>query len=553
MGKFQLRDYQQKCKDLVSGQFRKGHSRIMPWLPTGAGKGLLMANFVKESIDKNMKVLTVMKRRSLIFQTKKNYKKYYNIDSSVIMGNITHDVSKSSFVCSADTLPRRITNQKYNFLRGFDVVIIDECHDCTSLGYKKIIWFFEGYDLKDFNETCFENIKDKFKKIYIGLTATPFRVGKKTHTFWQSVVKPIEAYELRDRGFLVDALTYAPRKMDTSGLRISNSDFDQKQLFERVSKLEIIGDTVENYKEFGQGKPAICFCVNTVHSKMVAEAFRRAGIPAIHCDADHSEKERDDATKGLKDGTYKILTNCNIFSTGFDAPFIEVGLFARPTESEILFIQQIGRILRPYKVCANCSTEYGGDSKCYVCGSSDTSYVKNKAIILDHANNTSRWGLPYDVRQPELEPIDTVRKNRINGAGVKDCPKCHGVIKQSERYCVCGYDFVEGSQQNALDKINQVDGKLELVNNEFIKKQTYQKIKNKYNSYKRLEMLRHWNPNTKFIKLYEDFEEDLFEYSKEFGITRQIKKDLRNRALYKSAKGLMDNSYNLNVNDKVVS
>jgi len=553
MSKFQLRDYQQKCKDLMSVEFSKGNNKLMAWLNTGAGKGLLMANFVKEGTDKGMKVLSIMRRREIIFQTDKNYKKYYNIDSSLIMGNIKHDVNKNSFICSADTLPRRITNSKYDFLKDFDLIIIDECHDMTSLGYKKIIWFLEGYNLDDFSEVDFEKFKDNFKKVYIGLTATPFRVGKKTHTFFDKVIKPIEAHELRDRGFLTPVKVYAPKKIDTTGLRITGSDYNQKELFERVSKLQVIGDVVETYKQLGQNKAAICFCVNQAHSKIMAEAFRNAGIPAVHCDADHSKEERDNAIKGLKDGTYKILTNCNIFSTGFDAPFIEVLIGARPTDSEILFIQQIGRVLRPFKICANCGTEYGGDDQCYICKSSLTDYVKQYAIILDHANNTNRWGLPYDIRQPELEPIDSARKNRVQGIGVKTCPKCFAVVHNSDRNCVCGHDFVAQSQINAAEQVVNVAGELHEVDSNFLKEQLYQKIKQRYNSYKRLEMLRHWGPNAKFYKLYEDFGEELFEFSSSFGISVKMKKQLRKNELNEGLKGLYDDITNSSVNAKVIT
>lgn len=537
----------------MSVEFANGHNKIMAWLNTGAGKGLLMADFVKEGMDKNIKVLSIMRRREIIFQTNKNYQKYYGIKSSVIMGNIGYDKNDTSFICSADTLPRRITNSKYNFLREFNLVIIDECHDATSPGYKKIIWFLEGYDLKDYDDKKFEQAKDYFKKVYIGLTATPFRVGKQCHVFWDKVVKPIESHELKERGFLVPIKVYAPKKIDVTGLRITGSDYNQKELYERVSKLQVIGDVVETYKNYGQNKAAICFCVNKAHSKIMGEAFRNAGIPAIHCDADHSKSERESAIKGLKNGTYKILTNCNIFSTGFDAPFIEILIGARPTDSEILFIQQTGRVLRPYKVCANCHTEYGGDDHCYQCGSTLTSYVKSHAILLDHANNTDRWGLPYDIRQPELEPIDSARKRAHQGIGVKTCPKCFAVVHNNERYCVCNYDFVIGSEQNSAEQIVNVAGELHEVNAEFLKEQTYQKIKQRYNTYKRLEMLRNWGPNAKFHKLHNDFGEDLFEYASEFGISVALKKKLQDNELQKGLKGFMDDVDNSAVNTKVIT
>lgn len=529
----------------------------MNWLQTGGGKGLLMANYVNETIKKGIPVLSVMRRREIIFQTINNYKKYYNIESNSIMGNLKNNNEHLSTVASIDTLRNRIRNTKYNYLQDIPFVIIDECHDLTSDSYKRLIWFLEGYALDEFDAKNFEEAKNYFKKTYVGLTATPFRVGKRTHTFFDSVVKPIEAHELRDRGFLVPAKIFAPKKIDTSGLRINpmTGDFDQKEVFERVSKMQVVGDVIATYKEmsvnhFGELKPAIMFCVNQQHSKIMAEAFRRAGIPAIHCDADHKKEERDAAIAGLKSGKYKVLCNCNIFSTGFDAPWIEIEIGGRPSDSENLTLQQWGRVLRPYKVCANCSTEYGGDPTCWRCGSSLTSYEKKFALILDHANNSNRWGLPYDVREPELELIDTARKRAYQGLGVKTCPKCFAVLHANERYCICGHDFVQASQENGLEAVNMVGGELHEVNEEFLKERTYQEIKQKYNSYKRLEIIHNWNENSKFYKLFEDFGEDLFEYASEFGLPVRLKNKMRKNEIERGIEAFLGN---VRVeNDKVI-
>lgn len=551
---FNLRDYQQKGKDQISHQFALGHNRVMLWAQTGAGKGLWMADFVRESTEKGLRVLSVMRRREIIFQTINNYKKYFQIQSNPIMGNLKNNNQHLSTVASIDTLRNRIKNPKYNYLKDVDVVIIDECHDLTSSTYKRLIWFLEGYDLEEFDEKLFEKEKDNFKKIYIGLTATPFRVGKRTHTFWQVVVKPIEAHELRDRGFLTHVKVYAPKKIDVTGVRVTGDDYNQKELFERVSKLQVVGDVIETYKQYGQGKAAIMFCVNQAHSKIMAQAFNEAGIPAVHCDADHSKEQRDAAVAGLKSGKYKILSNCNIFSTGFDAPFVEVLIGGRPSDSENLTLQQWGRVLRPYKVCGNCGTEYGGDDSCYRCGSSITDYVKSHAIILDHANNTNRWGLPYDVRQPELEPIDRVRKGGGGGTGVKTCPVCFAVVPNTDRLCVCGHDFVESSQQKGFEEVQNVAGELHEVNEQFLKEQLFQKIKQRYNAYKRLEMLRHWGPNSKFYKLHEEFGDDLFKFSSEFGIPVKVKNQLRKNELYDGLNGLYDAINNSSThNDKVIT
>lgn len=546
---FKLRDYQQKGKDLISQRFVAGHNRVMLWAMTGAGKGLWMSDFVHSSIQKNMKVLSVMRRTEIIRQTAKNYKKYHGIDSNVIMGNIKHTNEHLSTVASIDTLRNRIKNPKYEYLRETQIVIIDECHDLTSATYKRLIWWLEGHELSEYDDKKFEEYKASFKKIYIGMTATPFRVGRRTHTFWQSVVKPIEAHELMERGFLVPIKVFAPKKIDTSGLRINKmtGDYDQKEVFERVSKLEVIGDVVDEYRktsmrEFGKLVSCICFCVNQDHSKIMAKAFTDAGIPAIHTDASHSPEERDAAVAGLKSGKYLLLTNCNIFSTGFDAPWIKMESSCRPSDSENLVGQQWGRVLRPYKVCSNCHTELGGDDSCYKCGSTSFYDVKEYAVLLDHANNTSRWGLPYDVRTPELEPIDTARKSSFKGTGVKDCPKCFAVLHANERYCVCGHDFVEASEQASGEIVfEHSKGELHEVNEAFLQEQLYQKIKQKYNSLKRVEMLRGFDGDWKFYKLFDEYGHDFLKMSGKFGMSIKLKNKMKKNELDRGIEEFMGN------------
>lgn len=532
MSMYKLRGNQLKAKTMVRERFVAGDKKVMVWAMTGYGKGILMSDFAFNSIQNGNEVLTIIRRSELIHQTVANYKKYHNIDSSPIMGSVKgRNPDLKSQVGSIDTLSRRIGNPLFEYLKRFNVIIIDECHDFTSEGYHRFVWWLEGYNPVLFTEKQFELEKKNFKKLYVGLTATPFRVGKRTHTFWDSVVKPCEAHELRDQGFLVPIRVFAPTKIDTKGIRISGKtgDFDQKVLFERVSQMAVIGDVVGNYQKYGEGRAAICFCVNTRHSQIIAEAFRRVGIPAIHCDADHSKAERDAAVKGLKDGTYRILTNCNIFSTGFDAPFVSVEIGARPTDSENLYIQQVGRVLRPYKVCKKCGTEYGGDPECYRCGSSETSFEKDYAIYIDHGNNADRFGMPYDIRHAELEPLDIeMNRSRTSRSTSKGCPICFAYVDVYAQNCYsCNYDFAQSTLQNQEGQIVTQKGELAEVDSESVKLKKFQKLKERYNTYKRIEMLHRWQPMAKFYKLYEEFDEFFLDNCLDFGVTGDQKRILK--------------------------
>jgi superfamily II DNA or RNA helicase len=161
---------------------------------------------------------------------------------------------------------------------------------------------------------------------------------------------------------------------------------------------------------------------------------------------------------------------------------VEVGIGARPTDSENLYIQQTGRILRPYKICKKCGTEYGGDPTCYRCGSSETSYEKKEAILLDHGNNTTRFGMPYDIRHAELEPLDIkINQNRTK-SGIRTCPLCFGVMEAFFKTCYsCGYDFALSATQNQENQIIVQAGELTEVDAESVKLKKLQKLKERYN------------------------------------------------------------------------
>lgn len=416
-----LRWYQDKAMTLMRQAFADGHRKIMLWLATGGGKSILFITVISNFLKNNKKVILVMRRRQLVLQAHEHFKKH-GADSSVIMGNDKRfDKTKHLQICSIDTIARR----DISFMVDFDAVVVDESHDATSQTYKD---FFAKLNTK----------------IFIGFTASPFQVGKKTHDFWDCCVKPIEVAQLRDEGFLVDAQIFVAHEVDTSGIKTIAGDYQNKQLGEVMSELKIIGDVVDDYKEFGQGKTAICFAVNKNHGYTLKSAFLEEGIEAVFCDESTKQKERDGAIAKLREYSKNkipfILINVNIFSTGVDIPEAEVCILARPTKSEILYIQQVGRILRPYRRCGRCKKGYDNSPACYHCGYDKSEYVKEHAIIIDNGGNILQHGSPFKARTAVLKEEDKKKKQdqeqeefkektcagcfRSYIANLKSCPYC---------------------------------------------------------------------------------------------------------------------------------
>ena len=509
---FKLREYQQRAIDLTVERFKAGDKRVLNFMMTGGGKGLLMSEYNRMTVFKGRRVLNIMRRKSIVTQTADNYKKYHGLESSIIMQkHKTFDQNKLIQVASIDTLSRRL--DKLEWLKQFDLFIVDECHDCTSPSYKQTLnW-----------------IGDKH---VIGLTATPFPVGRKVHDFWQSCVKPIEAHELRDKGFLVPEKVYVPKILDFSKIKKLSGDFHQGQLFEEMSNLSVIGDIVKTYKEKGEGKKAILFAVNIRHSKILAEAFRREGIPAAHYDQEHTDEERKKGISDLRKGKIKVLTNVNIFSTGVDLPFAEVGILARPTMSEILDIQQRGRLLRPYKICSYCSTEFGGEKACPNCGGVELKYEKKHAIFLDHANNFDRNGMTYAVRQPALVAED-LKKRSKKGDGklelsLKRCPECGLFIERKDKECPdCSYEFITKERI-----ISEESGDLVLLSEELAEKKLKEKILNRYGFWSKMNRDGKIRHDQIFYRLFREFKDDAFKFVK---FPNNIEKSIRKQMIMQNS------------------
>ena len=402
-----LRDYQAKALDQVKEELLNGHKRIIVHMATGGGKGAIMSALAKMCLDKGGQSLTVMRMRDLVFQTEYNYRKYHGLQSQLIMGKIapgsTADLFSSAwpYIASIDTLIRRYKQGAVNYLRSVKLVIVDEIQQTTSDEYRA---FLDWLDPDG-------------KMIFIGFSATPYRVGRRGHTWWNHSVCPITPIELRDCGHLVPLTAYGPaEQVETSNISIVGGEYNQKELEKAASKQKIIGGVVENYKKYLDGATAIVFAVTVAHSKKIAEEFNAAGISAEHCDADTPKEERGAALARLASGQTKVLTNVGLFTTGIDVPSVKGCIMARPTQSLNLYLQQVGRVLRPAP-------------------------GKEMAILIDHAGNCRRHGDPYEFR-----PAEFTNRSKSPATMPSDpyraCPKCFFYVPTSTIRCpACGHEL----------------------------------------------------------------------------------------------------------------
>jgi superfamily II DNA or RNA helicase len=166
---------------------------------------------------------------------------------------------------------------------------------------------------------------------------------------------------------------------------------------------------VEDYTRLCAGVPAIVFCVDIKHSQLVAECFTTAGYRAAHVDGETGREERRALIRALGSGELQVLCNCGLVSEGLDVPGVVAAILLRPTKSLALYLQQVGRALRPAP-------------------------GKERALILDHAGNTRRFGLADTPRAWSLD-------GRAGGGEsvVQRCHECGAINLTTDTTCrECG-------------------------------------------------------------------------------------------------------------------
>jgi DNA repair protein RadD len=205
----------------------------------------------------------------------------------------------------------------------------------------------------------------------------------------------------------------------------------------RMDRPTITGSAIEHYLRLCPGVPAIAFCASVKHAEHVAELFNAAGVSSESLTGDLSDATRKHRIMSLASGRIKVLAACDIVSEGTDIPVVTAAILLRPTQSTGLYLQQVGRALRPHP-------------------------GKSCAIILDHVGNCLRHGLPDEVRQWSIDEGEVRSRNKKTASlpRSKSCEKCYAVYSTILRACPqCGHINVGGERE-----IKQVDGELREVN-----------------------------------------------------------------------------------------
>ncbi len=404
----------------VRGEFRAGRRRVLMVLPTGGGKTVCFSYITANAVARGNRVWILAHRQELVDQISESLDKFHVLHGFYASGYPQRS-SHPVHVASVQTLIRRLDRAPLP-----DLIVVDEAHHATA------------------ENTIGRILAARPRARVLGVTATPWRLsGEGLGEVFETMVVGPSVGELIQAGALCPPEVYAPPTVDTSALHSRAGDFVVGEVAGLMDKPKVTGDAVEHYARLARGRPFITFTASVEHARHVADEFTNAGFRCMHVDGGMDRATRKRIVNDYKAGRLLGLSSCDLVSEGFDVPGIHCGISLRPTQSLTLWLQQVGRCLR-------------------------TADGKPNAIILDHAGNTLRHGLPTEERDWSLDGREDRAGKGGNGSspGVRVCPQCFSAGPTGRPACGhCGFTYPVTAR-----KVEKVDGTLEKVEATFVRK-----------------------------------------------------------------------------------
>lgn len=366
---------QQIVIDLLRDAYRNGSMAPLLVAPCGFGKTFVFSYVTAGAVRRDSRVLLLAHRDELVDQISDALNDQ-GVRHGIIANGWRYERGRSSYVASVFTMAKRL--DWFNP----DLIVIDEAHHCTpNTTWGKIL-------------TAYPHARR------LGVTATPCRLsGEGLGNCFDRMILGPTTQQLIDLGRLSPLEIFAPPTINTDKIRHRMGEFMAGDLIDAVDRPSITGNVVEHYRRHAHGRRAVAFCVSIEHTKHVAEQFRRAGYEAEAIDGKLDRGIRRSIIAGFRRGKPLILTSCSLVDEGFDCPAIEVGIDLSPTESLGRFRQRAGRILR-------------------------TAPGKNGALLLDHAGNTLRHGLPTEDPAWSLAGVSKTGHRGNAALTTRICPHC---------------------------------------------------------------------------------------------------------------------------------
>lgn len=404
----ELRPYQLNGVQLASEGFRQ-HLRQIFVLPTGGGKTVIFSDIAYKAVNRGTTVLVLTDRTELFKQASNAIGRNDIAICKINPDNrILHKEAKL-FVGMVETVARRFSQLEHLKELGSNLlIIIDECHKGN---------FFK--------------IIDEYPEARVlGFTATP--KNKHLHKYYTNLIDVIGIDKLIEQGYLSPCHPFQMED-DFSDVKLQKSeeDYNEQALFQHYNKSKLYAGVVEEYLKICKGLKTLVFNVNIEHSDTMAKTFMADGIQSYSITSKTSDSERAYLLEQFKNGSFPVLNNCGILTTGYDEPSIEAIIVNRKTASLPLWLQMVGRGGRTFP-------------------------GKTHFKLLDFGKNHDEHGLWDEPRVWKLEEPKR-KRGGVGAAPLKSCKQCKAVIPLMAAKCVyCGYVYDVGEMVLRNGVLNEV-------------------------------------------------------------------------------------------------
>lgn len=425
-----LRDYQEYGVQAIIDYFAQGNTGDpVVAMPTGTGKSLVIAEFVKRvcTMWPGQRIIMLTHVKELIEQ---NYDKLMVVWPTAPAGIYSAGVGRKETQYPVTYAGIQSIYRVAEQFTHVDLILVDECHlipKKSNTMYRKFI---------DFLRKVNPNLK------VIGLTATPYRVGMGMITDDDGLFTDVccDMCELEvfnwffDQGYLATLVPKSTEtQIDLTGVGTQQGDFKQGELQDATDQDYITKAAVDEmvmHANQEQRKHWLIFGTGIEHVEHIVTEIQERGISATSVHSKMTTEERDANIKAFLDGEVTALVNNGILTTGFDAPFVDMLGILRATKSPGLWVQILGRGTRPYYAEGyDLTTQQGRlDAIAYS--------EKPNCLVLDFAGNTKRLG-------PINDPVLPKAKGKGGGkAPVRECERCNVMFHASLQICPqCGMEY----------------------------------------------------------------------------------------------------------------
>jgi superfamily II DNA or RNA helicase len=340
----QLRDYQTEAIAAIADRFRHGIRRPLVSLPTGTGKTVIFANLASRAMARGNGVLVLAHRDELLSQAADKMRQVDPALDAMTVGLVkasADEWDRPVVVASVQTLGREARLARVD--RRFELIIVDEAHHAAADSYQRIL-----RGLGSFEDDG---------PLTLGVTATPQRADSLSlETTFQEVVYHRDILSMIRAGYLCElkGRQVTLEALSLSGVKTRGGDYVAEQVATALEAAEAPYHGVRAWQRYASGRKTIVFTPTIALAHEFAEKFRAAGVAARGLSGDTPTEERRQMLRDFAAGKVQVICNAQVLTEGFDEPSVDCIMIARPTKSQPLYVQMVGRGTRLYPGKDDC-------------------------------------------------------------------------------------------------------------------------------------------------------------------------------------------------------